>query len=90
MMKSTFDEAVAAVKSEREYQRAKWGPDEARAANQVPESWAVYIHNYLDRLMRDLTNTPDGPGLDTTAQDGFRKIAALAVAAMEQLGARQR
>lgn len=76
--------ALGAIHAEREYQERRWpGPEHKHEV----ECYLVYIRHYL-RKAEDITST-----IDCTqhlnklkVMDTVRKIAALAIAAMEQHG----
>lgn len=73
-----FDAAVKAIKYERKYQDKKWNntyDDNDWSIN----DWVVFIRQYLDMVNAN-TGQPEAQ------MDNMRKVAALAVAAMEHKG----
>jgi hypothetical protein len=87
---STRDEAFAAIDGEREYQR-KWEDpaltDSGGRHTQV--EFLVYIQDYVAEALHVASRKPDPEAREFCAHS-MRKIAALAVAAMEQNGVRTR
>jgi hypothetical protein len=81
-------EVYEAVNSERNYQNEKWG-DGHDLQHRRPEEWLVYMKVYLDAAFVQITMEPDETAIPKTL-DTIRKITALGVAAMEQLGAPKR
>ena len=74
-----------AINSERDYQDALWG-DSMRAGKHTTTEFLVYIRDYTEEALHRVSRLPDEVNhLDTL--DSLRKIATLAVAAMEQHGA---
>jgi len=49
-----------------------------------PEEWLVYIESYIDDAKRILTRESKAANVNERVMSNFRKIAAMAVAAMEQ------
>ena len=80
---ATRAEVYSAIDSERAYQDARWGGHRHEA-----ESWVLFIEHYahLARVKASTTDFTDAANL-TAYLDDLRKIATLAVAAMEQHGA---
>jgi len=86
---STRAEVYAAVDSERAYQQdmaAAAHGDPSNDYNKALECFATYIASYSDELTDQLSRTW-GPDAYRKPLDTVRKIAALAVAAMEVHGA---
>jgi hypothetical protein len=83
---TTREQVYAAIDSERNYQEAKWGGHFHEA-----ESWVLFIEHYAHqaRTKASTTDFSDFDNLNAYLSD-LRKIATLAVAAMEQHGAPQR
>lgn len=83
---ATRAEVFAAINSERRYQEEKWGGHLHEA-----ESWVLFIEHYAF-LARTKASTLDftEPANLSAYLDDLRKIATLAVAAMEQHGAPNR
>ena len=74
-------EAFDAINSERDYQARKWGE-----VDHEVDAFAAYVQEYTNQLMHVVGTTSD-----TTAKlAAMRKVAALAVACMEQHGAPKR
>lgn len=68
----------AAIDTERDYQRKKWG----EPSHSIDE-FALYIIEYTAKLQRIAGTT----NYEATKLDAVRKVAALAVACLEQHGA---
>lgn len=77
-------EAIAVIVGERQYQYRKWGDN--------PHSlleFLVYIKNYTEEAIHAESRLPDAQA-NELSRHTLRKVAALAVAAMQQHGVRQR
>jgi hypothetical protein len=83
-------EVYAAIDGEREYQAQRWSEDttESNGLHSVTE-FLVYIRDYTEEALHHVSRNAD-PGANEYALHSLRKIAALAVAAMEQRGVRTR
>lgn len=83
-------EVFACVEAERRYQDERWSELTTTSGGQhsVGE-WAVFIDDYLRQLKTELSRTPEPEATDL-ALHTLRKIAAMAVACMEQNGVRHR
>lgn len=77
-MKVDRDEVYAAIDGERNYQDVRWGPTPRTVGEFV-----TYIQRYTTKLIEAASDN-DG---DEAALEVVRKVAALAVACMEQHGA---
>ena len=89
---STRKEVYAAIDSERAYQNAmadKAYGDPSNDYNKSLETFALYMQSYQNQLVDQLSRTW-GPDAYKGPLDTIRKIAALAVAAMEVHGAQPR
>ena len=72
------------IDGERNYQDEKWLPmPESRHANHSPEEWFVYIEDYVNEAKHILSREAYGI-CEKKAMDIMRKVAAMAVCAMEQ------
>ena len=80
---ATRAEVYAALDGEREYQGQKWGT--SNSSHKV-ESWILWMHDYLREAAHQATRSPEPAG-SQAALHTIRKVAALAVACMENLGA---
>lgn len=80
--------AYAAIDSERDYQDAKWGNKPSGGMHEV-NGYLVFMQSYLTEAMNICTRNAD-PEASSMALHNVRKIAALAVACMEQHGAPKR
>jgi hypothetical protein len=82
-----IDDVFNAIVSERVYQARKWGirqDDETFVERQHSVGdFLVYMRSYLDKAFAQATNETD----DFWPLEEIRKVAALAVACMEQHGA---
>lgn len=85
-------DVYVALDGERAYQRSRAldiGDTEEHAHSL--EEWTIYIQDYLDELTHSLSRVWRTDGLPIKAElDILRKITAMGVAAMEQLGAPRR
>lgn len=81
----TRSEVYAAIDTERDYQNRLWGNGNDLQRRRV-EEWLVYMKVYLDKAMVEITSEPDEAAIPKSVAT-IRKITALGVAAMEQLGA---
>lgn len=83
----TREKVYKAIDSEREYQNLKWTPEVlTNLRNHSFEDWFVYIEDYVQEAKHILTREAK-PGCDIKAREIMRKVAGLAVAALEQHGA---
>lgn len=78
------DDVYAAIIKEREYQDERWGTNGLPAQHEL-ESFLVYIESYVDEA-KTLLARNSKEDVIVQVQHNLRKIAALAVAAMEQHG----
>jgi len=82
----SFEEAMAALKSERDYQLRRWGYRQADGSMKEAEhsvcDWLVYIQHYLDEAFRKASKEAG----NEAAMDMLRKVTAMGVAACEQNG----
>ncbi len=85
---STRAEVFAAVDAEREYQEGKWTPDNSDYYHSEAE-WLVFIQNYVGEALHMYSRYP-GETSRVFVRHTLRKIASLAVAAMEQCGVETR
>lgn len=91
MGQATRAEVYAAIDSERAYQTSKWNAQttDSEGRHFQVEEWLVYMQDYLTEAMHQVTRNSDQVG-NPMALDTIRKVAALGVAAMEELGAPKR
>ena len=82
-MKATRQEVYNTIDGERDYQEKRW---ERPAHNHSNTEYLVYIRHYVNEAL-SAVSTQDG---DRATLPALRKIAALAVAAMEANGAQPR
>ena len=80
-----FAEAVIAVRSERRYQDKRWNADADIDADWGLGDWLAFIEIHINTAKHAIYD-----GERDNAVGELRKIAALAVAAMEQFGAVER
>lgn len=80
------DNAIRAIRQERKYQDDKWNNTvgASGSTNHTNTEFLVYINHYVQESMKHASTTPDNVG--DTLQHNMRKIAALALAAMEANG----
>lgn len=82
--------AFEAVELERAYQDEKWAADRtASGGKHTPTEWLVYIEDYVNEAKR-YSSRHSEPGASVFVQHTMRKIAAMAVASMEQNGVHTR
>jgi hypothetical protein len=67
------------IDDERDYQDKKWGVNKLNSL----EEWLVYIEDYLNETKHLLSRTSNSIDYDK-AKCNIRKIAAMAVCALEQ------
>lgn len=85
-MKASRQQVYRAIDSERVYQSQRWG---ASGERHSALEYLVYIQDYVLEAMHRLSRTSDDAAhLET--QNSLRKIAALAVCALERHGAPER
>lgn len=75
------------IDGERDYQDQRWNPETTTSQGQHSwEEWFMYIEDYLQEAKHALARNAKQDA-HKTAANIMRKVAAMAVAAMEQLGA---
>ncbi len=79
--------AFDAINGERDYQDERWGRPRHAVRDHSPAEWILYMEEYLSQARSIAASEPDGPRLIMHA---IRKVAALAVAAMEVNGSPKR
>lgn len=82
-----------AILSERAYQNDKWynpsdGPDNAGHNDHSVTEWLTYMRHYVEEGLKAETLSYDNDG--SAGAPFLRKVAALAVAGMQQHGAEER
>lgn len=85
-MKATREEAYAAINSERDYQRSRWGDPRGHSL----EEWFCYMVSYANEGLEILIRNKEGSEEASKALNWARKVAALGVVAMEEHGAPRR
>jgi hypothetical protein len=85
-VKCSRDYVFTAIDTEREYQRQRWG---AGGEAHSPLEYLAYVQDYVNEAMHRLSRESDAEALKAT-QDSLRKIAALAVCALELHGVNMR
>jgi hypothetical protein len=87
---SSRSEVFDAINGERNYQDHKWNEDTTESGGRhTLTEWIMFIEDYVDEAKRVYSREPD-PDASIFVQHTLRKIAALAVAAMEEHGAQTR
>jgi len=82
-MENTRETVFQAINDERDYQEQKW----ARPAhNHSNTEYLVFINYYVQQAFTAVSTQED----DSATKSALRKIAALAVAAMEENGVETR
>jgi hypothetical protein len=85
---NTIEDAFSAIRREREYQDRLWGGTKHDGRHGIPE-WVLYMRSYL-REAEDIVTRIAAPKSDEGTLHIIRKIAAMAVACMEQNGIYER
>ena len=87
---SERDEVYAALTAERDYQDGRWDATHTSTCGRhsVTE-FLVFIEDYVSEAKHHLSRNGE-PGASEFALHSMRKIGALAVACMEQHGAKRR
>ena len=86
-MKATREQVYLAIDTERDYQDQKWTPETTTSNGQHSfEEWFMYIEDYVNEAKHILSRKAKQEA-DQEAAHIMRKVAAIAVAAMEQNGA---
>ena len=80
-----FDAAVKAIKYERKYQDKLWGKN-FHDNEWAPSEWLDFIEAYVNKARAGLLGCEHRAAGHHVQMDNMRKIAALAVAAMENRG----
>lgn len=90
LMKTPKPKVYDAIEDERQYQDKKWN-HETTASGGVHSTteWLVYLDDYIREAKTVVTRNAD-PEANVKALHIVRKIAAMAVACMEQNGCRTR
>ena len=87
---STRQEVYEAIDSEREYQNSRWNEDTTTSKNKHSfEDWFTYIEDYVNEAKHTLSRIARQDS-DPIANAIMRKVAAMAVCAMEEHGAPKR
>ena len=81
---ASIEEALNALKGEREYQDKLWGPTLEGGKHSVSE-YILFMQNYL-REAEDIVCRIAAPKCGEDALHIIRKVGAMAVACMEQNG----
>jgi hypothetical protein len=90
-MKTTRDEVYEALNSERAYQAVRWSEATTESGGRhdtVPE-WIMYMEDYLAEAKHIMSREGE-PECTQKALHIMRKVTALGVACMENLGAPRR
>jgi len=76
---------------ERDYQDERWKQDVTQMGNHVhtPEEWIVYMEDYLAEAKHILSRN-SVPDCYPDAMEIMRKVTAMGVCAMEQMGCKPR
>jgi len=88
--KYTTQEAFTAILSERDYQDSRWNPETTQSEGlHTPEEWFMYIEDYVNEA-KHILSRESCQSANPKAQEIMRKVAGMAVCAMEQNGCPQR
>ena len=84
-MINTRKQVYKLIDGERAYQNKKWGVDSGRAEmpEHSPQEWLTYIKDYAEEALHIGAREPWETG-EAKQMANIRKIAAIAVAAMEE------
>jgi hypothetical protein len=89
-MKTPRPQVYEAIEHERNYQDAKWNPrTTASGGVHSTTEWLVYLDDYIREAKFLVTRNAD-PEANVMALHVIRKVAAMAVACMEQNGCHTR
>ncbi len=78
------------IDSERDYQESKWNANTTRSGGKHSNvEFLVFIRDYVEEALHKASREAD-PAANEFCKHNLRKVAALAVAAMEQNGCRER
>ena len=81
------DEVYKLIDGERAYQDRRWNDETTSSGGMhTMEEWFVYIEDYVNEAKHILSRNPRQVA-DPLAQSIMRKVASMAVCAMEQHGA---
>lgn len=81
-----FEQVIELIKEEREYQDLRWGSGISSCDdNHSTLEWLVFIEDYVNEAKHILSRNCDDQSTELSKHI-MRKIAALAVAAMENNG----
>ncbi len=88
---ATRKEVYLAIDSERAYQASRWNRDTTTTGgfHENLADWILFMEDYLHQARHQLSRNGE-PKATQMALNTVRKVTALGVAAMEQLGAPQR
>ena len=90
MAVATRQEVYEAIDSERDYQDSRWNENTTTSKNiHTFEDWFTYMEDYIDEAQHILSRKARQDS-DPIAADIMRKVAAMAVCAMEEHGAPKR
>lgn len=85
-MKSTRKEVYKAIDSERDYQDSRWNRNTTNSEGIHSEyEWLIFIQDYVNEGMHIASREPE-PDARKKVNDQLRKIAAMAINALEQNG----
>lgn len=83
-------EVYNAIDSERNYQDSRWNSETtASGGKHNPEEWYMYIEDYINEA-KHILSRENVQTAYPKAMDIMRKIASMAVCAMEQHGVKSR
>jgi len=90
-MKLTRAEVYHAIDTEREYQSKKWSNNTPDGSEDIhsPEEWFMYMEDYINEAKHILSRDSERTAYPQV-MDIMRKVVAMGVCAMEQLGTTNR
>mgnify|MGYP000140154957 CR=1 FL=1 len=84
------EEVYKAIDTERDYQDSRWNCDTTSSCGKhSPEEWYMYIENYVNEA-KHILSRENVQTAYPKAMDIMRKIAAMSICSMEQLGVEER
>jgi hypothetical protein len=89
-MRLTRKEVYEIIDTERDYQDSRWNESTtASGGKHSPEEWYMYIDDYVNEA-KHILSRENVQSAYPKAMSIMRKVASMAVCAMEQLGSEKR
>jgi hypothetical protein len=84
------EQVYKAIDTEREYQNMMWNESTTASKGQhSPEEWYMYMEDYINQA-KHILSRENVQSSYPKAMDIMRKVASMAVCAMEQHGVKER